>query len=220
MTNDTFSIFDQVRTERTWAKFNVVGDAYEGTYINREDGIKNTYGNDQTLVELLQKDGTVITVAIGDTKTILLEQLANCDYGQIIGFKFTASKEQPGRNPSKIIKLVADKQYVNKAWLVEHEAKQAQLAAQLGSSLTPANNLAIEQFAKLDPADQFTTAPAPVAENAPAAPVEANDLRQITNLAAVKFGTVDLNELKNKIMETTGLALIPSNFSLILQRLQ
>lgn len=212
---DNFSIFDEVKTERKFAKFVNVGDAYEGTYISRVDNVQNMYGQMQTLVDLKQKDGTIITVAIRDSKKILLEQLDQTDYGQIIGFKFTHTKEQVGRNDSKIVKLVQDKRYVDKAWLEEYKQKQASLARDFGTGEIP-----LDQLETLDPGEAFTTPPAAIEENAPAAPIDPNKLKIITEMASAKFNVTNLEELKDKIMSETGLAVTPLNFDLIIERLK
>jgi len=213
----SFSIFDEVSTERTFAKFTTVGDSYEGTYVGRTDNVPNMYGQNQTLIDLKQKDGTVITVSIRDSKTILLNQMDQVMLGQIIGFKFTHTKENKLGNDSKIIKLVADAKYVDRAWIEENEKRQAEIAKQFGAK-TP-EQITEAQLTKMAPGEAFPDAPAPIAENAPAAPVDAGKLRIITDLASAKFNTTDLDMLKAKIMETTGLAVLPSNFDNIIKLL-
>lgn len=217
---ENFSIFDAVPMEqKNFFKFENVNDSIEGTYIKRTDGIPNKFGQIQTIVDLLQSNGEVMSVSIGSTKTRLLEELSNIQLGQIIGFKFIASKPSSFGNPSKIIKIVHDAMYVNKAWIAEQEAKTKAFEEQLSSvgekiAVNPAITLPIDPKVIFPENNMKPSNTIPAgAENA------TNKLAIITELAGAKFKVADLEELKNKIMEFTGFALIPSKYDDIIAKL-
>lgn len=189
-------IFDEVDayTTSNYAKFENIGDSVQGTYIKRDDTVINTYGSPQTVVTLKQKNGELINVSIRHTKTFLLQMLDKVKYGQIIGFKFTGIKENPGKNPTKIIKLAQDPNIVDTQWLNENKSR-----------IRPVKNP--------DSPKEVTTQ----ATNVSSAGTK---IDTIFALAKEKFNATDEDEIKNVVMEKTGLALININLDLIIERLK
>lgn len=178
-------------------KFEKIGDSIQGTYVGRNDNSVNSYGAPQTLVTLKMKDGENMTVSIRHSKIGLLKVLDTAKFGQIIGFKFTGEKANPGKQATKFIRLAHDPSVVDEEWLKENEGKY--------TNPTPMNP---------------TPAAAPITTtaNVPASDNEAK-IKQIISLAKTKLGAVDEESVKSKIMEKTGLAFINVNLDLILDRL-
>ena len=199
----TVNIFDAVPApeKKDYFKFEKVGDEVQGTYVQRIDNSIDGYNNPQTLVDLLQADGTVKTVSIRNTKTGLLEELNKVKLGQIVGFKFTGTKDNPGKQPTKFIRLVHDPKFVDQEWL------DAQ------------NN----PTAGLNVNDIFPDAPAaPVAPAATTtAPLtDADKIREIALLAKTKLGANTSEEVKSKVIDKTGLEFTTLNLDIILEKLK
>jgi hypothetical protein len=216
---EEFNIFDAVEDKpRNFFKFEKVGDQVQGTYVGRNDNSVDGYNNPQTLVELLQKDGTVYTVSVRHNKVGILKELDSIMLGQIIGFSFTGTKENPGRSATKYIRIIHDAKFVNQDWINKQKLKQANMAAPVPTATTTAP-ASIEQIGELNVDDIF-----PSAEKAPVAPItpmsDSDKIREIANLAKAKLGAVSAEDVKTKTVEKTGLEFSPLNLDIILEKLK
>lgn len=204
-------IFEAVPQQeaRDYFKFEKIGDGVQGTYVGRDDNSVNGYGFPQTLVFLKQKDGSVKTVSIRHSKVGLIKILDGCKLGQVIGFQFTGEKANPGKQPTKFIRLAQDPKIVDAQWLAE----QGMAAPQATPSLATAT-------ATVAPSRLATAQP--VAAPVVSAPVDDTEdkIRTIIALAKSQLGATDEASVKQLVMEKTGLAFININLDLILQRLQ
>lgn len=200
-TNDV-DIFDAVpeQERRNYFTFNNVGDGVQGTYIGRNDNSVNGYGMPQTLVTLKKKDGEIVTVSIRHSKTGLLKILDTVKLGQIIGFKFTGTKDNPGKQPTKFIRLAADPNIVDKEWL---ESQKNGIKTSPAPVVAPKGS--VEEEIKLPVSDKPLT--------------DEEKIRKIAEIARAKLGAADEVGIKAVVMEKTGLAFIKINLDLILERL-
>lgn len=113
-------------------KFKNVGDAVQGTYIDKKHGT-DSYNNLQTIYVIKDSDGKIWNLGFKDSSVILHERMAGIHMGQIVGFKYDEereSKNKPGLNKAKIIRVYADPKFVDTAWLDE----QKRLADLFGSA--------------------------------------------------------------------------------------
>ena len=149
--SDGVNIFDIVpEPERlNYFKFENIGDAVQGTYVGRKDDSINSYGSPQTLVTLKTSDGEMITVSIRHSKVGLLKILDGAKLGQIIGFQFTGEKPNPGKQPTKFIRLAHDPNVVDEEWLKEQEGKIASVPAASAPSTATNNEDKIKQVITL-----------------------------------------------------------------------
>lgn len=202
-------IFDEMpEREGNYVKFEKVGDSVQGTYIKRNDNSIDGYGNHQTLISLKKADGEVVTVSIRHNKTGLLKMVDEAKLGEIVGFKFNGTKENPGRQPTKFILFAHSPNIVDKQWLTENAGKFPNMASIPTSTNGEANVV--------------VPGPNPVATSAPAPSVDSTEdkIAQIYKIAKEKLGATDEMSIKSSVMEKTGLAFIPINLDLILERLK
>jgi len=227
------NIFDLVdyETSYDYFKFVEVGDKVQGTYVSRNDRSVDGYQNPQTLVGLLQEDGTVKTISIRHTKVGLLEELDKVRLGQIIGFTFTGTKDNPGKQPTKFIKLVHDPKYIDETWLTEYNKRQAELA-------NPTAGMTVEQIFPTEPvapaaiaATAVPTTPtattistseleASLAVGSPESMTDSEKIMEIASLAKTKLGALTTEEVKVKVLEKTGLEFSVANLNQIMAKLQ
>lgn len=212
-------IFNEVDYESTkdYFKFTNVGDKVQGTYVSRDDNSIDGYHNAQTLVGLLQEDGSVKTVSIRHNKTGLLDELDKTKFGEIVGFIFTGTKDNPGKQATKFIKLVHDAKFVDEAWLKEQEKlanpTAGMTADQIFPDKTPAS-LEADLVAALTPSPVV----APVATEP--AISDSDKIKEIASLAKSKLGANGAEEVKTKIVEKTGLEFVTANLDAILTKLK
>lgn len=206
---EDLNIFDKVPTQekRDYFKFVNIGDSVQGTYVERNDNSVDGYGHPQTLVSLKQKDGRVLTVSIRHSKVGLLKILDGVKLGEIIGFKFDGTKDNPGKQPTKFLRLVHDPKIVDQEWLNSRGTAQA------------AVNMAVPPVVSAP-----VSAPAGMLKETPVstAPVNVDEekIRNIIVFAKSKWGATDEASVKQMVMEKTGLAFIKINLDLILTRLE
>lgn len=236
---ENINIFDKVDVEETknYFKFNEVGDKVQGTYVSKQESI-DTYNNPQTLVGLKQADGTIITVSVRHNKIGLLNELNKASLGQVIGFVFTGTKENPGRQPTKFIRLVQDPQYTDKEWLAEQAKKNDITAGMTPQDLFP-DAPAVTSTVAAAPAQttEPVAAPAPVDMPAgtpvatpvtptpvetPAAPTmgDSEKIKAIAELAKEKFGASTAEEVKAEVMKNTNLEFTIPNLDIILEKMK
>lgn len=204
---DIFSVVDYDTSKLDYFKFTNVGDKVQGTFVSRDDNSIDGYKNPQTLVGLLQDDGTVKTVSIRHSKKGLLDELNKVKLGQIIGFVFTGTKDNPGKAATKFIRLIHDPKYVDEAWMKEQEKKENPTEGMTASELFPST-----------PATSNDVINAALG----ATPVvsDGDKIKEIAGLAKTKLGASSAEEVKSKIIEKTGLEFVPSNLDVILAKLK
>jgi hypothetical protein len=214
------NIFDEVdyETTRDFFKFTNIGDKIQGTYVSRNDNSIDGYKNPQTLVGLLQPDGTVKTVSIRHTKAGLIAELDKVIMGQIIGFIFTGTKDNPGKQPTKFIKLVHDPKFVDEAWMKAREAEENNPTAGMtpnqifpGTQETPSVSPTIQVDAAIEAS--LATPTAPVVS-------DSDKIKEIAALAKTKLNANGVEEVKAKIKEKTGLEFVTANLDAILAKLK
>jgi len=94
-----------------WAKWDKVGNTYEGVYVAREQR-ENTLKGDgsmQTIYTLVQEDES--TIKVGGPGGRDLSQLHELPFGAYVGIKYMADIEpkKPGYNPSKSVCVFCEK---------------------------------------------------------------------------------------------------------------
>ena len=239
-----FNIFDKIDVEerRNFFRFNEVGDKVQGTFINRSESIDN-YNNEQTLVDLKQSNGEVITVSIRNNKTGLLNELNKVSLGQIIGFAFTGTKDNPGKHATKFIRLVHDPKYVDEAWLKEEKEKEDVTTGKDVDDLfdDPAKAEDSKETAedkdatKVEDKDIKKEEGAASSEessvdnilneeveksDSPSSATDSDKLKEIAAIAKEKFIAETVDQIKEVVFKETGLELVSPNLDKILEKLK
>lgn len=218
----TVDIFKAVPQKGKWATFNVVGDKYQGTYVDRIRGEKDKWGNLQDIFVLMQDDGSDVNVAVKHSKTALMEQCNALNLGQIVGFIFSGEGQPKagGANKTKFINVVQDPNIVNQEWL---DSQSGKTEAVLPEAVTP-NSLFPETPAAAPSMEVTMDALLPTTPfSAPATLVPMTDSEKVIKIAEIakaKFGAQDGTQVKEKTIEATGLAFIPSNLDAIIAKLE
>ena len=205
-------------TKGAWATFNNIGDKVQGTYVGNRQA-KDSYGNDQTVYELLTPKG-IMNVGIRNTKKILTERMDKIKFGQIVGFVF--KETIPGKDPSgkptkiKIIDIWADPKIVDNAWL-ESQGKSTEGVVETPVD-DPIADLMAGRIKKL-PEMEEEKSNFGVKETTPVT-AQPSLISEITNLAKFKLGIIDTSVVKERVMEVTGIAFIPANYEKIIAALR
>jgi hypothetical protein len=84
---------DENIPESNWAKFEKVGDHYEGILVEIKDKPAKDVFPAQRVYSLKQKDGEIVNVGIGLNKDYVIGRANSAKMGDILGFKFV--KEVP-----------------------------------------------------------------------------------------------------------------------------
>jgi len=233
------SIFDeQNKMSHDYFKFDVVGAAVEGTFINKRV-VKNTMKNDepQNVYTLLKENGDIVDVY---GKPGIDEDMKAVSLGQIIGFKFTGTKEakKPGWKDTKIINVYSNKRLVNKQWLEENKdwieeeriLKTSTAPAPDTDIATPASvaapampATATDDLGPVNSVDEVVKSKTteelfPVTDVKE--PSQEEVIAEINKIAVDKLSATDTEDVKTKVMEKTGLAFIPGNLNAILEQLR
>ncbi len=187
--------------------FKEVGDSIQGTYVGKRTGEKDNFGNEVIVYELKTESGTIKNVSFTVSKKIN-DDMNYVRFGQIVGFKFLSRDKfmKNGRETEfKNIKVFADPKIVDQDWLNTHE----------GGSKNDSGVGMIETEKMID-LDGFA------AELSNGVDITSPDfqLKKIADLAKTKLGVSDPLVVKDKVMETTGLAFIPANYSRIIELLE
>ena len=211
----TINIFESAKEKvmPSWAKFTNAGDSAQGTYIGKIVGQIDGYGNEQIIYQLLQDDDTVVNVGFGLNKKVMNNDMATVRFGQIIGFKYKgkiAVKDKFGKTVEvKDFSLFQDPKITNKVWLEENKDNMPQVAQAVAPSAgdTAANK-------------QFESMTAPEANDVPftsaGSSTNADKLETINKLAVEKLGATPA-DVKDKVMESLGVAFIPVNYDKIVE---
>lgn len=192
-----------------WAKFVNPEDKVQGTYVGKIVGQKDGYGNEQIIYQLLQDDGKIINVGFGLNKKVLHQDMAAVKFGAIVGFRYLGTiqvKNRVGQMVNvKDFALHQDPKIVNEVWLAENKDSMPQVV-RVEDNGASASTLD-EEF----PDDAKNDVPFSSAGSL----TNEDKLAAITKMAKEKLGATTDASVKEKVMETTGIAFIPVNFDKI-----
>ena len=216
-------IFTQAKEKEVpeWAKFVTAGDSVQGTYVGKITGQKDGYGNEQIIYQLLQDDGKVVNVGFGLNKKVLHMDMQPVRFGQIVGFKYKGTIEVKDKfgKPVKVkdFGLHQDPKIVNEKWLAENkdnmptEVKSTQTFTKQNES----SNESLDKFVD----DLNDTLDDDVPFSSPGSLTKEDKLLVIEKLAKEKLGAVTAQDIKDKVMEKTGIAFIAVNYDKISEAL-
>lgn len=197
---------DQYRMQSTIFNFENVGDQIQGTYVRKSEAKSKYTGLMEPLYEIRTPEGEYFTIW---GKPIINQQMAKVRIGQIVGFKLIEKRKTDKGNPANIIQVFADPKLVDEDFLRDMK--------ELGGveEAPTEEGVVVEEVSLSTP-----TAPAPA--STPTAPVETllDVDAQITELAKTKFGLKTEAEIKQRVMEVTGLAWIGTNLNAILEKMK
>ncbi len=190
--------------------FKNIGDEVQGTYVGKRQGIDN-YKNQVMIYELKNDSGiSVVSFPIGKK---INKDMEAVKFGQIIGFKYVSREKFIKNNKEseyKNMKVFADPNIVDQEWLNEHAdgSNDSGISEGEESSSDSAEGTSAG-FGDFD---------SPVPSETPAKSNLSNEemLVKIAELAKTKLGAVESSQIKDKVMEATGLAFLPTNYGKIL----
>lgn len=219
-----------------WASLKNIGDSVQGTLIGRHSG-QNQFKQEQWIYELLDSNNKILWVGINKSKKRTLEQLAYVKVGQIVGFKYVENntfKTRAGTSVTeKVIKIFADEKIVNSKWLAEHPNARLDRDSSPISDVPEGNDMgegpvgdvpggwAPTEDAAADKAFAGFGVPeaSPIPQSAPVVISNEEKLKRINDLARIKLNVVDESQVKDKVMDATGIAFIPVNYDKIISAL-
>lgn len=217
----SIDIFNEVKETvmPQWAKFVNPEDKAQGTYVGKIVGVKDSYGNEQIVYQLLQEDGNILNVGFGLNKKFINRDMESVKFGQIIGFRYkgivVVKDKRTGKDVSvKDYALHQDPKIVNAVWLKENmgnmpEVTRAEATAEVSSNDLAQINAEVKAF---DGAEDLPF-------SSPGSLTNEDKLAVIMKLAKDKLGATDLQSVKDKVMGTTGLAFIPLQYDKITETL-
>jgi hypothetical protein len=196
------------KMEAKWASFKTVGDKVQGTYIGKKKAV-DSFNNEQIVYMLKQDDGTTMNVGVREKATRFHEKMDAINLGQIVGIQYTEDIPVKGhekdRSPMKILSVFSKVGLMDKEWLAERKTMKA---LELGD---PETGFTVDEAPQVPVIDEpFSSAP----QN------DQEKLHVISVLAQQKLGVTDPAMTKDKVMEVTGLAFIPSNLDKIIEMLK
>lgn len=196
--------------------FKNIGDEIQGTYVGKREAIDN-WKNKVYVYELKTDDG-IRNVSFPVAKKIN-EDMKFVNFGQIIGFKYINRGKFIKNNKEtefKDIKVFADSKIVDQDWLEEH--KDGSNDSGIGIDETPVDVSSDDVDGSPAGFGDFDT---PVPSEIPVTTLPQEEmLKQIAELAKTKLGVVEASQVKDKVMEATGLAFLPVNYTKILDILK
>lgn len=213
-------IFNETKekSQPTWAKFVNAGDSYQGTYVGKIEGVKDSYGNEQIVYQLLQDDDSIINVGFGLNKKVLNQDMQTVKFGQIIGFRYKGTVEIKDRRTGKMINVKdfdmrQDPKIVNQKWLEENKNDMPKVTRAENTPTQSAGDL--DKFVddlngKSDDND--------VPFSSESSLTNEDKLKAIGKLADEKLANYE-GSTKERVMEATGIAFIPLNYDKILEAL-
>jgi len=204
----------------TWMKFINAGDSVQGTYVGKIVGQIDGYGNEQIIYQLLQDDGTVMNVGFGVNKKFLNQDMESVKFGQIIGFKYKGTisvKDKFGKPVNvKDFALHQDPKIVNETWLKENEGNMPEVTRVSKSDASVSAKEDFGAFNNVPKEKEVDDVPF----SSEGSLTNEDKLAVIEKLAKDKLGVTDPSLVKDKVMETLGVAFIPVNFSSIIEKLK
>ena len=192
----------------SWAKFKEAGDSVQGTYVGKIVGQIDGYGNEQIIYQLLQNEGNVVNVAFGLNKKVMNQDMESVKFGQIVGFRYKGKilvKDKFGKPVEvKEFSLHQDPSIVNKTWLKENEGNMPTIIrAEKESPVVAPSEPEVDNV-------PFTSEGSLTNED---------KARLIGELATAKLGVIDGLDLKERVKESTGLAMVAANYDTIVEKL-
>ena len=214
------------KTVPQWAKFKTDGDSVQGTYVGKIIGMIDGYGNEQIVYQLLQNNGEIVNVGFGLNKKMINADMQQVKFGQIIGFKFKGMKDIKDKfgKPAKVKDFAfhQDPKIVDEKWLKENAGNMPTVirASNVGATVRPSGaEYASDGDAELDnivaEAKKVNDVPFSSKGNL----TNEDKLAAIEKIAKEKLGATDMASVKTLVMEKTGLAFIPVQYSAILEKL-
>ena len=205
------------KTVATWVKFLKAGDSVQGTYVGKITGSRDGFGGEQVIYQIL-KDGEVVNVGFGINKKVIIQEMEKAKFGQIVGFKYKGKlsiKNKVGVMVEvKDFGLYLDPKLVDTEWLKENAGCMPE-TAHVKTNFSKETENANQEFSNFGVSE---SSPVP-SVNAPTSVTAEDKLAIITKLGYDKMGIVDLAIMKDKVMEVTNLAFIPSNYDAIISAL-
>ena len=205
------------KTVATWVKFLKAGDSVQGTYVGKITGSRDGFGGEQVIYQIL-KDGEVVNVGFGINKKVIIQEMEKAKFGQIVGFKYKGKlsiKNKVGVMVEvKDFGLYLDPKLVDTEWLKENAGCMPE-TAHVKTNFSKETENANQEFSNFGVNE---SSPVP-SVNAPTSVTAEDKLAIITKLGYDKMGIVDLAIMKDKVMEVTNLAFIPSNYDAIISAL-
>jgi len=194
----------------TWMKFTNPGDKVQGTYIGKITGQIDGYGNEQIIYQLLQDDGKVINVGFGLNKKFLNRDMDSVKFGQIVGFIYKGQveiKDKFGKvTKVKDYAIHQDPKIVNEVWLRENSANMPTVTV-----AEPAKS-SDDDFKDFEQKEE-------VPFSSKGSLTNEDKLSVIEKLAKDKLGATDSTTAKVAIMEKLGIAVIPVQYDVIIEKL-
>jgi hypothetical protein len=194
-----------------WAKFTNPGDSIQGTYVGCIKNVKDGYGNDQIVYQLMGDDGKITNVGFGLNKKFIVREMEIVKFGQIVGFKFKAwvrVKNKMGKETDvKDYTINHDPKIVNEVWLKENEGNMPTVTDSKSNEDTAErefNNFGKKEDVPFSSEGSLTNE---------------DKLILINKLAVEKLGVNDQTLVKDVVMEKTGIAFVPVNFQKIIDSL-
>lgn len=218
----TVDIFKAVPQRGTFAKFNNVGDKYQGTFIERRYDELDGFKKIQDVIVLKAHDGSIINVGIRHEKKSLMEQCAELKLGQVVGFIFSneGKPRSAGEKPTKYINVVQDPNIVDEEWLATQ--KGLPTAGELPQAELSFDEVAEKPVSEIFPDATPTVVREPI--NTTVAPVSelsnTDKIKKIADLAKTKLGATQSSDVKDKVVEATAMAFVPANLDAIIGMLE
>lgn len=221
------NIFTEGKTlEVSWFYFKNVGDQVQGTYVSKVTGLKDSFGNEQIIYELLTKTG-IVKIGFRVPQKIN-KTMDYINFGQIVGFKYMADgkfkQKATGKEMSyKDIQVFADPKIVDQEWIDSHKTGKIEAVKKAGPGDEGPEITADEVpgFEGEETGFGDFDNPVPVAEETPKKKkTSAELLVEIADLAKSKLGVIDPAKVKDAVMEATSLAFIAVNYSKIIAALK
>lgn len=189
-----------------WASFKNPGDNVQGTYVGCIKGQIDGFGNEQIIYELLDTDRKIINVGFGLNKKFIIQEMDRVNFGEIVGFKFkqwVTVKNKMGKDTNvKDYAIYHDPKIVDEKWLAENAGNMP--------TVTKTNEVEDKKKASIVEDVPFSSAGSLTNED---------KLAVINKLAGDKFGLADLTQIKDKVMEVTGIAFVAVNYDKIIAAL-
>lgn len=192
--------------------FSKVGDAVQGTYIDKRNGT-DSFGNNQTIYVLIANDGQIWNCGFRNaaiTGQIIADRLKDVNFGVIVGFRYdkdAPSKIKPG-TMAKVINVYFDPNVVDVEWIEQRKKIEAGYA-QPDGPVMPHEVAGGAGWGAFSAPANASPAAGNLPQNTPAK-VENEALKAIRSLAKTKGLTTDATneaDADAKIETYTGLKL-------------
>lgn len=196
-----------------WMRFTNDGDSVQGTYINKILGMKDSYGNEQIVYQLLKEDGSITNVGFGLNKKFFNKDMETIKFGQIIGIKYKGKVSVKDKRTGKMVEvkdfgLFQDPKIVNEVWLKDNQGNMPTVTVVTATEKTG-------DFGSFESDNKVEDVPF----SSPSSLTNEDKLAVIEKLAKDKLGATDSASVKDKVMNATGIAFIPLNYQKIIDTL-